>query len=197
MARIGSIYPYTVEEYKPGLHPSTFSIEGTMDDKTPTILEVEDAHYYFHTDNDIAQKVPVPAKDLVKSIVNDFIVGCLGATQMAYPGIFVFDKAEDVDIARSAQNKWFKILIEKADTDWAIAARPGSINRIQRHAAKALGVEREWTVEASDNPKFCPACTRSVTPGAVVCMNCQCILDANLYAKLAFVGQPSAVGATK
>ena len=76
-----------------------------------------------------------------------------------------------------------------ADNDWAIAGRPGSINRIQRYAAEALGVKREWITETSDNPKFCPACTRPTTVGAVVCMNCQCILDPTAYAKLQFVGQ--------
>ena len=189
MPSIGSIYPYTVEEYKPGLHPSTFVIEGTLDDKSPTVLEVEDAHYYFQTDNNIAQKVPVLARDLANSIVKDFISGCLGATHIAYPGIFIYSEEGDVVEARTAQNKWFKILVEKADNDWAIAARPGSINRIQRYAAKALGVEREWIMNASDNPKFCPACTKSITVGAVVCMNCQCILDPTAYAKLNFVGQ--------
>ena len=80
MAKIGSIYPFTVEEYKPGMHPSTFIIEGTKDNKSPTVLEVEDAHYYIQTDNNIAQKIPVLSTDLAKSIVNDFISGCLGTS---------------------------------------------------------------------------------------------------------------------
>ena len=189
MINIGSIYPFTVEEYKPGLYPSTYKIKGTKDNKSPTILEVKDAHYYIQTDNNISQKIPVSANDLAKSIVTDFITGCLGISHEAYPGIFIFNNDKDTDKARDAQNKWFKVLIEKADADWGIAARPGSINKIQRYAAKALGVEREWTVEASDTPKFCPACTKSVTIGAVVCMNCQCILDPVAYAKLSFVGQ--------
>ena len=198
MPKVGSIYPYTVEEYKPGLHPSTFIIEGTKDSKFPTIFEVKDAHYYIQTDNNISQKIPVLANDLAKSIVNDFISGCMGTATDANPGIFIYNSEEDLPKAITSQNKWFKRLIEMADNDWSITHRPGGINRIQRYAAKVLGVEREWTTEASDNPKFCPACTRPVSSGAVVCMNCQCILDAREYAKLQFVGQsdkPEPLGA--
>ena len=199
MVRVGFIYPYSVSEFKPGLFPSLYLLKGVEDDKHPFILEVEDAHYWLVPENGIPLKVPVPAEKLAKSIVNDFIAGCLGSFEGAYPGIYVIkgDGKADLAEAQQAQNKWFKRLVEMADNDWALANKPGSINRIQRHAAKTLGVEREWMMEASDAPKFCPACTRPVPTLAAVCMNCQCILDPERYKNLQFANVPASAPASQ
>ena len=188
MVKVGSIYPYSVTEHKPGLFPSLYHLEGTKDDKHPTVLEVNDAHYWLVPDNGIPLKIPVPASELANSLVNDFISGCFGAFEGTYPGIYIIGDDAKSDLAKTqrAQNRWFKRLIEMADNDWALSNKPGSINRIQRHAARALGVEREWMMEASDTPKFCPACTRSVPALAVVCMNCQCVLDPDRFKTMQF-----------
>lgn len=187
MSQVASIYPFTVNEFKPGIHPPNYIIEGTRDEDKPTILDVKDAHYYIYTDNDVAQKVPVVADELANAIVNDFISGCFGIGTDARPGIFVVNDIEkDLPVAKEKQRNWFVRLVELADNDWAATNRPGSINKIQRYAAKALGVDREWTGNIDAVPQFCPACTKPVTIGAAICMNCRCIIDKEKFATLQF-----------
>ena len=190
---IASIYPYQIVEHKPGLDPSTYTIEGTDNEDEPTFLEVHDVHYYVFVNRDVgSHKVGVPADVLAKSLVNDFRVGCLGVTPTAYPGIFVLENPEGQELdnsltkAQQAQHDWFKVLVHMADNDWSKYQRPGAINRLQRHAAKALGLDREWSMDISATPTFCPACTKVVDARAVVCMHCNCVLNPEVYKTLTF-----------
>ena len=99
-----------------------------------------------------------------------------------------------IDSARARQHRWYEALIKMADSDWARYEDHKFISPLARHAAKELGLDRVWAIDATTYNKvvYCPACTSKVPARAVVCPTCQCVLDKERFKTLEFANRKTA-----
>lgn len=202
-ATIVSIYPFNIREFKPGLIPNIFRIPAAKDDIV--VFYVEDAKFPVYMDSERGSIwVTVPALLLANSIIFDFVTAqhrylapvpeekIVGAM----PGLFYLPgKISKVEIkdkhkhliehAISIQNSWFESLVKEADDDWVRYQKHAMITDVQRHACKALHIERAWAVELkSENFKQCPACSNRIHQQAIRCQHCGTVLDIEKFKKL-------------
>lgn len=96
--------------------------------------------------------------------------------------------------ARARQNRWFEELVKMADSDWARYEDHKFISPLAKHAARELGLERVWAIDATrlNRVIYCPACTSKVPALAVVCPTCQCVLDKERFKTLEFATRKTA-----
>lgn len=197
-ATVVSVYPFDLVERKPGLHPPMFVIAGSKDNE-PSVLHVDDGFFYVYLDSDRGSlKVQQPATSIAKSIVDDFISAQYPIYPDARPGIFFVPGQftpkeikttykETLDRSILEQTNWFKRLVSFADDEWQRHHRHIVITDIQRYAAKALKMDREWLMVApTDTMLNCPACTTLIPKSAVLCPNCRMILNETEYKKFKF-----------
>ncbi len=92
-----------------------------------------------------------------------------------------------VDEAAKDQVKWYRKLVALADQLWSHpnGKRPNQISDLQRHAARRLGLIKEWldkeiVVEAIR----CKFCTAVVDGQAIVCPTCRNVLNTAAYKAL-------------
>jgi len=197
-----SIVPFLINEFKPGIYPGRFTIQPCIDANKPEILHVGTSVYFipqFNGDDELpAHVVKTPSHDIAKSIVNDYLSAQMDTNPECQPGIAWLDgKLAIVDITTKHRNllqdlkkyqiNWFGKLVQRADNDWNRYKRHTVVSDVQRFAAKALSLERDWlTPESHEIPVKCPSCLTNCDRAAVVCANCRCILDQERYKKLTF-----------
>lgn len=201
-----SLIPFPINEIKPGLYPGHFQIPAAKEDDFE-ILTVEKSVHYVYLDMDRGSlSVPTTSSDVAKSICEDYKSAKLGyILGHSEPGIFhiegeykdkkaILAIAKDkIEHARALQRNWYVKLVEIADDEWAKYRSNKSISDTQRFAAKSLGLDREWNVEAkAEANRFCPACRAVIVDGASICGNCRTIIDPEAYAKF----QPALIGKT-
>lgn len=183
-ATIVSIYPMALAEVKPGLYPGRFEIPAAKDSTKPVLFPVGDSvtYTYIPLSKNKHVMTVIPAIEVAASICMDFRIACLGYQEFAYPGLgWISGKVNKApeDLVRSlneAQNAWFMSLVKLADDDWARNKQQKAISDIQRFAAKALNLRREW-VDVLVVNQNCPACGSQIRPEAFVCPNCRVIID--------------------
>lgn len=186
---IVSIFPFTINEDKPGIIPRFYHIPACKDGDIE-LFHVEPGCMYIElVDRPEKLRVDVSAPTIAQSLVRDFVSSQLSYDEHSAPGMFILsgrytDKAQvkkefgkEIETARSKQNNWFRKLVYLADDDWSKYHQHRLISNLQRIAAKMLGLEREWLVEVTP-PKSCPACGSKLPNFDVaICSNCGCIID--------------------
>ena len=203
-ATVISIVPFVISEFKPGIYPGQFQINPSKDG-IPEVLSIGESVFFIELDEKRTMTVSCSAEKLAKSIVEDYMISNIGYSyeEAAYPGLFwkegSFTQKEviskfgaDLEKFKENQLRWFKKLVEMADDDWEKTRQHKCISDAQRHAAKALGMERPWIINLKLNeikvPDLkCIACQSVVSSIAIVCPNCRCILNMAEYKKLQFV----------
>ena len=196
-----SLVPFDIREEKPGLIPNTFYIPAS-DMKTPQVLKVGTARHYVYLDQDRGQlPVRTPSMELANSIVSDYITAQQRIDADAQPALFwvpgaltpqqVLKEHEDEVLgALLKQSRWFVLVCQQADDDWAKYHRHTVVSEIQRKMAQLLGwnpEQHEWMApNVTAIGARCPACGTLAMMGAVVCAQCQCILDPEKYKTLQF-----------
>lgn len=204
-ATIISLLPFDLVENKPGLTPNEYIVNGMKDDKPGITVFKENTFYMVNPDplSDAKEvrfiKVPVPAFELAKSIISDYVVALLGAAPPdSVPGLIPIEGEytikeagikflKEIMMARKCQNRWFSNLIDIADDTWSKSKSPVGISDLQRVAVKALGYNREWLNPIPLNPDQivkCPFCQNVINPGAIKCLSCGEILDKKKYNEL-------------
>jgi hypothetical protein len=212
VSTIVSIVPFEIEEYKPGLIPSTYKMPPARPGEFTLCYvgyneakkEYHQVVHYWYIDYERGTVV-VPNKtiEVALAIVNDYCRAQLAQEIDARPGMFAVQgllKKEDVDkycqqelIAASERQKaWFIRLVTLADDDWSKFHQHKLISDLQRYAAKALNLDRDWLVETEQ--QRCPACRATVDGEAIICGKCQYILKPEKYDRSRFAGgQPMPV----
>jgi hypothetical protein len=197
-----SLFPLPIDERKPGIYPGNFKIAASKNGELE-ILHVSPSHYWVNFyDERPPLKVMTPAEEIAASIVNDFSRNILGfdIESEAWPGLFWIEghlskaeilknHADKLAKAKASQLRWFENLVKLADDAWVASNKQHkAISTLQRLAARALGVEREWAIELATaaGPKYCPACKVRVHEEAAVCSNCRYILDEVKYKSMKF-----------
>lgn len=216
-----SMVPFPIREEKPGLVPSVVHIPAAEKDNF-VVVHVKPCFYPMYIDEARGSfNVPVPPDQLAKSIIDDFVNAQLGVDRHpehpASPGMFFVvgkltkeqikkEYPDAVQEALNTQKEWFRRLVQSADDDWQRYRQHKTISDLQRHAAKSLGLERDWLVVTKDAPmtpisagKTCPACFSTVHPQAIICPQCRCVMDAKAYAAMKFapVGGESVASTSK
>lgn len=125
------------------------------------------------------------ADDLLQDLHDHGIFVCAGARPTE----------EELAAATSRRDAYYHRLVSDGDTMWARGHSFREISDLHRHAAIALGIEREWAYVPARMIE-CPACGEKVKPGVAVCRHCRAILDAEKAAKHGF-GKVEATGRAK
>jgi len=197
-ATVVSLFPLPITETKPGIYPGRFHIPASQ--KEPSLLVVGQSVHYVYVGDDRPQlEIAIPAADMAKSIVDDFVNAQIAVTEYARPGVGWLRgevtlselKTKHVSFLsnlRQLHKAWYLELVKMADDDWQRYRKHVVISDLQRLAARDLGyTDREWTIDPEKLASFsCPACGTSVIPGVAVCPSCRCIIDQEKYKKLTF-----------
>lgn len=194
-----SILPFSPPlETKPGLSPGSFKIPSGSVEK-PGILEIPTCYYGIYQLDWKSIRVPEPSTVVANSVVRDYIAAqpCISygdnETPPALPGLcwkegkfnqraVAEEFVEDLMQLATLQRQWFQNLVDMADDDFARFPVKRTISRLQRHAATALSLKRDWLTEIV--MKNCPGCAQPVSQVAAICPFCRTIIDEERAAKL-------------
>lgn len=185
-------------EFKHTLMPSEYKIPyGTYE--KPGILVVGSASWWadINPEQPLVE-IPVSSVQVANSIVQDFSNGYLGCDMGdARPGIFWVpgehnadsvrkNYQSQLDLAKTRQDNWFRILVKFADIGWAKSNNsPLAVDDNMRMAAKSLGLDREWIADSRAIEMIrCVACGNLRNPNYPVCLHCKTVIDRAAYDKL-------------
>ena len=169
----------------------------------PTVLVIEDAKDRRDFGEGNMLWTPVLALSIAEDLVREerkdiglFICGGLGATpeelKKAHRVAEKSDTAEvntvlatfpttyEVETAKKRRVEWLKDKIVEGDEMWARSGDPKWIDDNSRRACLELNIKREWSKRTPER-KICPACSSDVLPSAILCRECNYILDASKY----------------
>lgn len=189
-----SLVPYPVKELKPNIIPGYFQIPRSKNG-VPSVLPIGDSIHWIDSPfpKQPPMKVTENSRAIAKAIVNDFIESQLAIDGDAAPGLFWVEGHHDhnsviknfkgeLEAANKRQNNWFIALIRLADDDWARFHQNKGISDIQRYAAKALGMDREWLSSTLDMATIpCPLCRTAISTEAIICASCGYIVNLEKY----------------
>lgn len=185
-ATIISICPFPLDEFKPGLIPSVFHVDAAKEND----IAILNIGYGIKA----RMRVPVigntidmdvPPATIAKAIVEDRLSGQLYYGPEAKPGLFyvegTYSKEEckvtfssEISEANKIQKNWFLNLVKMADDDWAKSKQHRYISDLQRHAARALGLTKDWNFDVSNaSDARCVACFSQIHPLAAICPVCR------------------------
>lgn len=202
-ATIVSIMPIQINFENPTVHPSVYSIPANKTRADFQVLVITDASTYVYLDDNRGHKPsPIPALELALSLVGDYQRASIQVSENAFPGLLVLDgeftrkQVEDdfedrLDALRSFQENWLMKIIAEADDLWSKYRQHRVITGLARTAAQYLGFDREWITVVPEIEKKCPACAKNVNPTAVICANCNFILDEKKYKTMKFANASS------
>ncbi len=201
---ICSLVPFAIKEpYKPGLHPGSFPMSPSENNK-PVLTIIKGVTRAQFDENFKQISVIVPDEIAARSVVNDYILGQSYTSEEERPALFWvegewtkadFEKsfAKEIQKALDAQIAWFRKLVKIADDEWQHFHQHKMISDLQRTAAKMLNFKREWLDDSSDMITKCPACMTLVSQHATVCFACKCILNLEKFKEFQFAGTPQSV----
>lgn len=196
MKSVVSIYPRPIDESKPGLIPGVFQMPaGSFEN--PQVLHVQHSTCPVYAFDGKSIPTTIVSDEIANSIVNDFIAASVAVTEDAQPGLFTIDGhltieeikkkyADKLKEINERQNRWFASLVALADDDWSKTRQHRQISDLQRDAARALNLEREWLRIQAKIITTCPACAAKVEGTPVVCKACNYILDEARYKTMKF-----------
>jgi len=200
-----NLLPYDIREEKPHMLPSAFNIpagkknpDGSV---TPGILHVADGIHYIP--NPIIDdgkpgssiKQTTPAREMARSICEDYNCAHVATDDGAEPGLFwvdgrleadeVLEHYKDLYEFRLARMKnWFTNLVAMADADWNKNHNMMAVSDLQKKAARFLGIKKDWVEFAAVETLNCKFCTSPVPLGAIVCPNCHNVLDVKKFEEM-------------
>jgi hypothetical protein len=197
-----SLVPYQVTDTKPGINPYEYTIPPS-NGIIPALLVIKDANSPLYRGSDMPNfNMIIPGEEIAKSLVNDYIRAQLVYAEDSHPALFWVPGEEkdgnivitkynkELEKARSAQNNWFKRLIELADDEWSKNHQHKTITDIQRFACRSLGQtdNKEWYTSPDPVQMIkCPACMSMIESAAVVCKNCKHVVNKEQAKKLGFI----------
>lgn len=192
-----SICPFPIDETKPGVHPNKYQIEAAdLARHGIKTLIVKQGSFPVYMDSERGSFiVPEQAATIAKAVVEDYCSSQIAADSTARPALFYvlgeYDEHEaksefatEILEAIKKQAEWFRRLVVMADDDWAKTKQHKFITDVQRYAGRALGLQREWLVEASAIKQIsCPGCAEMINSKALKCPKCQIVVDPDAYNK--------------
>lgn len=199
ISTVVSILPVKIDESKPGLLPAQYIIPGVANPfEDVEVLHVLRARFPVYLDeNRPALIVPAPSDTVADSICRDYKVSMSQYEPgVAEPGLFwvrglvshkdaPFTLVNELLRAREMQLEWFKRLIGEADDDWGKYHMRRMISTVQRLAASALKMDKEWNqdreIERNLALRPCKFCRADIHAEAIICQFCRGIQDMARY----------------
>lgn len=197
-ATIVSIFPRSINEYKPTIEPGRFIIDpGTLE--APSVLVVGPSSWW--SDRDIDQpmlEIAVSAVQIAHSVIHDYCNGLVGCNMTdAMPGLFFVpgevsldkirrDYSLEIGKAQLRQRNWYTILARLADSLWSQSnGNPLSVSEEMKLAARSLGLnDKPWLKDFQMIEMTpCPGCGTRKNPIYPVCAACGAIDNTNPAAK--------------
>lgn len=192
-----SLLPIPLVEVKPGLIPAQYIIKAVQNPmKDIEVLNIFRARFPVYVDEHRpAIVVPEPSDRVAASICRDYkITVSHYEVDKAEPGLFWVSGqysirelmnnidpkiSKAIEMARTYQTEWFKRLVISADDAWGKYKMRRMISDIERLAAVALGLEKEWNIDTMVERALtvCKFCRSQVNQEAIVCPQCHGILD--------------------
>lgn len=198
-ATVVSVCNYPIgPEFKPGLHPSDYSIPAAENEDTPAVLVIEDGFHDIHLLDYKTMRVTVPSAEIARAVVEDYKIAQLQIADNALPGLFYVDGEYEpieavnefpklVGNARVQHRNWCNRLVKMADDLWQLSKRHRHISTTMINAASYLKLEREWSKEhMPEDLAKCPGCASLVPAEAAVCRFCTTIINKAAYSNLTF-----------
>jgi hypothetical protein len=109
-------------------------------------------------------------------------------------GVFVCEGSVPTDEEQlEAQDRlasFYRRLVAAADQQWERTHNVVLISDLDRRAARALKLEKEWCYEPQQRVE-CPACGEKLKPGVAVCRVCRAVLNQEKAAQFG-LGKPDA-----
>jgi hypothetical protein len=135
-------------------------------------------------------EIPIPARKLAEDLAREINSD---AGEGSYFGVFICEGSEPTDEelieAHEKLENFYRSLVASADRTWERTHNVVLISDLERRAAKALKLEKEWCYEAQRRID-CPACGEKLKPGVAVCRTCGAVLDREKAAQFG-LGAPS------
>lgn len=210
MCTVVSLIPMELNEEKPHMLPSVFNIPAAKQDDISILHVKEGIHYIANPLIDEGKpgssfkQITIPA-EMARSICEDYKIANIGLGLNAEPGLFWVpgkytaaqikkEFPKRIATAREKQNNWFRNLVAQADADWQKNHNMLAVSDLQRHAARQLGIQKDWVELRVQETKPCPYCTVPVPPNAIKCPNCHEVVDKEAYASLKGSIEGSGIG---
>jgi hypothetical protein len=197
-ATVVSICPLLIDEVKPTLQPSRFTVQpGSYEH--PSISVIEPASWWRELDEyQPILEIPVSSIVIAESIIRDYCVGLLACDmETAMPGLFSIpgeirlDRLRKefqpfLDRARDKQRSWYQALVRLGDALWTrTGGNPMAIADTMRMAANELQLDKPWMKDfATMQMKNCPACGALRLNDYPICSQCRTIVDPIKYKEL-------------
>lgn len=200
-ATLISVVPFLINEHKP-LFPGVFFIPGVekTGDINVLVIDGDPKHHMYIDETRGSITMYAPVVQVAEAVVQDHRRASIAVNDDAAPGFGWLEGEWTVEMLKKEptysrvivplhkqQEKWFHNLVQLADDDWAKYRQHRTISDVQRHAARTLGLGREWlTVVDAVAPRRCPACQQNISAEAAICSFCRCIVNPEAAKKLAF-----------
>ncbi len=137
---------------------------------------------------------PITAREIAEDIARE--VNSDGG-EGSFFGLFVCEGLQptqvELDEAHAKLVEFYKRLVFIADQEWERTHNYMLITDVQRRAARALGLEKEWSYDPKPMAD-CPACGEKVKPGVAVCRSCGAVLDRDKAEQFGLVGRERVEG---
>lgn len=188
-----SLLPIALHEEKHHLLPAVFDVPKAEMGKM-AILHVKEAIFYIPNPlidegkpgSSIRQTVS--PMEVARSICQDYCCAHIGLGEDAQPGLFWVEGKltasqveefypEQLATAKRQQVNWYKNIIAMADTDWEKNRNMLAVSDLQREAARALNVQKEWVEFKTEEMNKCPYCQMAVSIEAAICSNCKNVVN--------------------
>jgi len=200
-----STLPFRLEEPKPGLIPSHFSVPAAEKGSISVLIIEDGFHQMLIPMSDPKappMRIPDSGESIAKSVIDDFIGACIAIGYekqengaVATPGLFfvpgaltvkeiLTKHAAEVAQAQKNTNAWFQRLVVLADDEWQRTRQFKLITKLQRIACRHLGLEKEWSQDVLlRSSGVCWACKSPINPEAIICTACKAIVNQAEYDK--------------
>lgn len=186
--------PISIIEPKPHMIPSHFVIPKAQGD-IPGLAYIKEGVTFIPNPlieegkpGSTFRQITTPM-EMARSICEDYNAAHIALTDDAKPGLFWVEgrmnweevqkyHPTEVETAKRQQYNWFRNLINMADSDWQKNKNMSAVSDLQRIAANAMGVKKEWVnwIEPDALIK-CPYCKVDIDKDSVLCANCKQVVN--------------------
>jgi hypothetical protein len=195
-----NLLPRDILEEKPHMLPGAYLIPAAKWGSV-AILHVEEAIHYVPNplidDGKPGSSIKqiTPPREVARSLCEDYNCAHVATGDTAGPSLFWVEgrltaneikqyHKDKLEKARASVKAWFHNLCAMADADFTKNRNMMAVSDLQRMAARALGITREWVEFQIQETISCKFCTTSIPPLAIVCPNCRQVLNQGEFNKL-------------
>lgn len=197
-ATVVSVCNYPIgPEFKPGLHPSDYTVPAAESEDNPGVLVIADGFHDIHMLDYKTMRVTVPGEEIARAVVEDYKSAQLQLSPNAAPGVFhvggeyesgldaAADFPELYNNAKTFHRNWCNNLVKMADDLWHLKRSHRHIATTMINAALYLKLDREWSRTYKPEQLIaCPACASMISSEAAICKVCRTVTNKVAYAEL-------------